>query len=855
MMDKGSPDGDPPTATPRRVKVYLLQGEDWIDNGTGYCVGEVDAAAKTAYFLVRNELDEGTVILKSFLNGSVHYQRQQETLIVWTDSAGKDLALSFQETEGCADLCQFIIRVQRDGISPGISLHYVISSMGDGEEVTELITGPVTYPPEPSLANLEAVLDALQQGAKHQYTRDKIAPYYLKRDYLLSLAAVFGEAEGKHELEAIWLLGDILKTVLSYAEASMVEDFFASDAKLMAVVGILEYDPATPTMKACHRQHLAQRQLTQVVPVENVAMFKRDFDLNFLKNVVLARYFDDSTNNMLSTLIYTNQVDIINYLISSEVLAELFALYKGCGELIGGANGVGGGEGGEDGGRDHGGAHIEAQGHGGKDGIEVKTESTDCSEKAAKKATHTHETIQPGQISPDQATILPDQSPTDETTIQPDEATTDETTIQPDQPSTHTLSDQTSQKLPSHPPTDASGDTIMADDLGDTSLTSPLNADTPVLASAELTSAELTPPPTIPSIIPSDPSLTTRRRHGVRMLHQYILMTKSLPSFQKQEFYTSIIARGLFDMVYFALSDSDNAIRVLGIELTTVMIEQDVSMVHAMASAVRDHGAVTPLYQLLLQLLGEQSAPGLKLQAFEAIKILLDPNASDAEFGSGVDDAWSAYLRGFYRHIAPALFGHLRTSRDPALLQHLCELVAICLKDHPDAVPELHQFWFDHGVLASVAALVNSSHRIPVRLAAVRCLKLIVAQADAACIAHIVDHNLLQGVFDWLAAIAHEHSLANSTCLDLIELARHTVNDPATCSTGRYMARQFRPVLQQFGVGRALLEAVDAGQEPLEAASTPLEATEVIAPASVASDDEKADHAGVPAPVGKKIAL
>ena len=24
--------------TPRRVKVYLLNGDDWIDNGTGFCI-------------------------------------------------------------------------------------------------------------------------------------------------------------------------------------------------------------------------------------------------------------------------------------------------------------------------------------------------------------------------------------------------------------------------------------------------------------------------------------------------------------------------------------------------------------------------------------------------------------------------------------------------------------------------------------------------------------------------------------------------------------------------------------------------------------------------------------------------
>lgn len=136
---------------PRRVKVYLLQGEDWLDNGTGYCKGEIDTMTKKPYFIVRNELDSEEIILKSFLEGSIQYQRQQETLIVWTDLEGKDLALSFQENDGCADLCDFIIRVQQESLSPMISLYYVLStlydSQGDGpREITELITGPISYP-------------------------------------------------------------------------------------------------------------------------------------------------------------------------------------------------------------------------------------------------------------------------------------------------------------------------------------------------------------------------------------------------------------------------------------------------------------------------------------------------------------------------------------------------------------------------------------------------------------------------------------------------------------------------------------------------------------------------------------
>lgn len=188
--------------TPRRVKVYLLNGDDWIDNGTGFCIGEIDRETRSPYFLVRNEQDSDNIILKSFLEGSIQYQRQQETLIVWTDSNGSDLALSFQETEGCADLCDFIIRVQQGNFSPGISLYYVIPNSNEGDDITELITGPIRYPPEePNASNICEVLETVNQGANAQYTRTNILDFIVEKEYFMKLVKVFTEAEENKDIE------------------------------------------------------------------------------------------------------------------------------------------------------------------------------------------------------------------------------------------------------------------------------------------------------------------------------------------------------------------------------------------------------------------------------------------------------------------------------------------------------------------------------------------------------------------------------------------------------------------------------------------------------------------------------
>jgi protein phosphatase 4 regulatory subunit 3 len=42
------------------------------------------------------------MLLETKIQKDDGYQKQQDTLIVWTESNGTDMALSFQEAEGCA---------------------------------------------------------------------------------------------------------------------------------------------------------------------------------------------------------------------------------------------------------------------------------------------------------------------------------------------------------------------------------------------------------------------------------------------------------------------------------------------------------------------------------------------------------------------------------------------------------------------------------------------------------------------------------------------------------------------------------------------------------------------------------
>jgi protein phosphatase-4 regulatory subunit 3 len=51
-------------------------------------------------------------VLESAIHGETVYQRQQGTLIVWSESDSCDLALSFQEKSGCAAIWDKICTIQ-----------------------------------------------------------------------------------------------------------------------------------------------------------------------------------------------------------------------------------------------------------------------------------------------------------------------------------------------------------------------------------------------------------------------------------------------------------------------------------------------------------------------------------------------------------------------------------------------------------------------------------------------------------------------------------------------------------------------------------------------------------------------
>jgi protein phosphatase 4 regulatory subunit 3 len=101
------------TDTRRRVKLYALNADrQWDDRGTGHVSSCYVERLKGTSLLVRAESD-GSLLLESKIQPDTAYQKQQDTLIVWSEGDNFDLALSFQEKAGCDEIWEKICQVNQ----------------------------------------------------------------------------------------------------------------------------------------------------------------------------------------------------------------------------------------------------------------------------------------------------------------------------------------------------------------------------------------------------------------------------------------------------------------------------------------------------------------------------------------------------------------------------------------------------------------------------------------------------------------------------------------------------------------------------------------------------------------------
>ncbi|OXH35304.1 nuclear protein [Cryptococcus neoformans] len=335
----------------KRVKVYELRDESWFDRGTGICRGMINADGH-AVILVEaespqvqgNEDEPGGFLTKDILlNSNVErddiYGKQQDTLIVWTDPESKlDIALSFQDADGCEDTWQFICEVQKHLISVEDETQMPSSSSPIGGSPmmvanAHMVNAEHKLPWQPpTLANIREQEFCIRAQAKSAMGRERAMEHILNEDYIKQLINVLEQAEDLESLDDLHALCSLMQTILLFNDNGIFE-YILQDDVFLGVIGMLEYDPEFPELKATYRQYFRENaRFREVVPIPDPIIRNKvhqTYRLLFLKDVVLARVLDDSAFNILNGFIFFNQVDIINYIQQSDgFLTQLFEAFR-----------------------------------------------------------------------------------------------------------------------------------------------------------------------------------------------------------------------------------------------------------------------------------------------------------------------------------------------------------------------------------------------------------------------------------------------------------------------------------------------------------------------------------------------
>ncbi|KAL2395173.1 Serine/threonine-protein phosphatase 4 regulatory subunit 3 [Exophiala dermatitidis] len=309
----------------KRVKVYELRENDWFDRGTGFCTGQIINDEPRIY--VESEDHPERMLLETRILKEDGYQKQQDTLIVWTENNGTDnscdMALSFQEAEGCAVIWEFVQQVQQQLLS--------LPDDGLSDDALDQISTSFTLNP-PELSNLDEIEANIRQASLTQGGREALAKFLIKEEYLLKLIPLVEMAEDLESLPDLHRLCNIMKALILMNDNTIIEHL-VTDEIIIGVVGALEYDPDFPTHKANHRQYLSdESRYKEVVEIKDQNIkrkIRQTWRLQYLKDVVLARILDDPTFGVLNSLIFFNQVDIVQHLQNNTAfLQELFAIFS-----------------------------------------------------------------------------------------------------------------------------------------------------------------------------------------------------------------------------------------------------------------------------------------------------------------------------------------------------------------------------------------------------------------------------------------------------------------------------------------------------------------------------------------------
>lgn len=277
-------------------------------------------------------------------------------------------------------------------------------------------------------------------------------------------------------------------------------------------------------------------------------------------------------------------------------------------------------------------------------------------------------------------------------------------------------------------------------------------------------------------------------RNTFLFLHQLMLMGKNVQIQHRCRLYALMVSKGLLSACEWAFEQTIPDLSNAAAEMVFLSLDHDINGVRLHILKTAEQGGKN-LIDILSSILITSTEWGLKSQASDAIRNLLEINADGPEGGvipRPPKDAQLAekFCNYFYEKCVETLFKPLiavpeykqilktkslpLSSQDAILLQYLTELLSNFVAQHGH---RSQYFILAHPVAGKVASLIYTKHKAA-RHASVRFFRSCLKSNNHFLHRHIAKYDLLQPLLDLITQEAPRDNMLSSACLDVFELIR-----------------------------------------------------------------------------------
>ncbi|GAM87319.1 hypothetical protein ANO11243_053420 [Dothideomycetidae sp. 11243] len=300
------------------------------------------------------------------------------------------------------------------------------------------------------------------------------------------------------------------------------------------------------------------------------------------------------------------------------------------------------------------------------------------------------------------------------------------------------------------------------------------------------------------SIFSSNDQNRPQKKDAVLFIQHLCAVAKNIQAAPRAQLFQNFINNGLFNVVTFALTHADAAVRVAGSDILVALIDHDPAMMRTYIFRAINEKTKTLTDTLVDLLLVEQDL-GVKTQMADAIKVLLDPTSNstsmdmlgrtNGDFLSKFRPSANAaphtdtFIKHFYDDSAKKLFRPLKdlasrrqlsdiTVQDALLYEHLVGILCFFIRAH---AVRCKAFVIQEGLHSRIAQLLLCPQK-HLKLAAIRWFRACISLGDDYHIQEIIHHRLLEPILDLLERTQHRDNLLNSACLEVFEFIRHNAH-------------------------------------------------------------------------------